>query len=78
MTSLMNILLSTIIYLVGVLTASQETDHLVAQAVRMGMHGLAYTSEDSMSATKSANRLLIRSVRFTQVEPRVRVRHPVD
>ena len=28
----------TTIYLVGVLAASQETDHLVAQAVRMGMH----------------------------------------
>ena len=64
--------------MVGNLTASQETDHLVAEAVRMRMHGLACFSKDSMSVLQSANRLLIRSVRFTQVEPRVRVRHPVD
>ena len=31
-----------------------------------------------MSVTQSANRLLIRSIRFTQIEPFVRVKHPVD
>ena len=41
--------------------------------------GLAYASWDFSSVHKSANQPLIRSIRFTQVEPSgVRVKHPVD
>ena len=64
--------------MVGNLTASQESDHLVAKAVRMRKQLVALLFKDEASEIESTNQLLIRSVRFTQVEPRVRVRHPVD
>ena len=41
--------------------------------------GLAFHLLDFTSVEESANQPLIRSIRFTQVEPSVvRVRHPVD
>ena len=69
------VLLTTTIYLWLIsLTASKELSILLLKLYNDGAIGISDSSLDLASVEKTDNQLLIRSIRFMQVEPPLKVR----